>query len=100
MAGIKIIKAEGVGIAFQPDRPGAQPGQPLGANEGDLITWNNMTDDTVNLVSVPAGTPITGPIPAGSVSSPIFQVPATGLTYSCVEFPQAQHKIVVVTGTA
>lgn len=99
MAGIKIIKVDG-GIAFQPDRPGAQPGQPLGANENDLVTWYNMTDTTLALVSIPPGTYITEPIPAGTVSSPIFQVPSTGLTYSCVDPPQPQHKIVVASGIA
>ena len=93
MPSIKIIKVDG-GIAFQPDRPGAKPGQPLGANSGDLVTWNNQTDNTLTLVSVPPGTFITNPIPAGSVSSPIFQV-TESLTYSCVDPPQPQHKIVV-----
>ena len=96
MPGIKIIEVDG-GIAFQPDRPNAQPNQPLGARSGDLVTWNNMTNSTLTLQSVdPPNVYITEPIPAGSVSSPIFQVTGN-LTYSCVDPPQPQHSIVVST---
>ena len=96
MPGIKIIQVDGGGIAFQPDRPNAQPNQPLGARSGDLVTWNNMTNSTLTLQSIPPGTYITEPIPAGSVSSPIFRVTGN-LTYSCVDPPQPQHSIVVST---
>ena len=96
MPSIKIIKADDGGIAFQPDRPNAQPNQPLGARSGDLVTWNNQTDRTLTLQSIPPGTFITDAIPAGSVSSPIFKVPSTGLTYSCVDPPEPQHSIVIV----
>jgi hypothetical protein len=95
--GIKIIQNQDGTIAFLPDRPGAQPNQPLGARAGALITWNNETDRTLALVSIPPGTYITEPIPAGSVSSPIFS--AANLTYSCVDPPQPQHSI-VVSGTS
>ena len=95
MAGIKIIEADG-GIAFQPDRPNAQVNEPLGARNGDLVTRNNMTNRTLTLQSIPPGTYITEPIPAGRVSSPFFRVTGN-LTYSCVDPPQPQHSIVVST---
>ena len=40
---IKIIDLGNGTVTFQPDLPGAKPGQPLGANTGDLVTWNNTT---------------------------------------------------------
>ena len=100
MPSIKIIEVDGGGIAFQPDRPNAQRNQPLGARAGDLVTWNNMTNRKLTLQSIPPGTFITNAIPAGTVSSPIFQVPSTGLTYSCVDPPEPQHSIVIVPAKA
>jgi hypothetical protein len=101
MPGIKIIENQDGSIAFLPDRPNAQPNQPLGVNAKALVTWNNETNRTITLQAVPAGSEpkyITEPIPPGSVSSPIFQV-TQSFTYSCVDPPQPQHKI-VVSGTA
>jgi hypothetical protein len=45
---IKIIPANG-GAAFVPDLKGAQPGDPLQAQESDLVTWNNTTHDSHQL---------------------------------------------------
>jgi hypothetical protein len=44
---IKIVPAaSGGGAAFVPDLLGAQPGDPLQAQQDDLVTWNNTTDET------------------------------------------------------
>ena len=39
---IKIIPFEN-SVTFEPDFPGAQPGQPLHAQDADLVSWNNRT---------------------------------------------------------
>jgi plastocyanin len=39
---IKIVPS-GSSVAFQPDVPGAKPGDPLQAQDADLISWNNRT---------------------------------------------------------
>ena len=36
-------------IAFLPAVPGAQLNQPLGVNQGDLVTWNNTTNNALTL---------------------------------------------------
>jgi hypothetical protein len=90
-----IIENDDGSIAFKPDYPGAQQGQPLGVKTGDNVTWNNTTD--LELVLISPGLFITDPIAAGNVSDPIFNVtqPAgTTIAYSCVQ-PKAQHSIVV-----
>jgi hypothetical protein len=91
-----IIERDAHGaITFTPDLPRANPGQPLGANAGDNVTWNNRTNDQLELVSItPPGVFLTGPIPAGSPSNPIFLVTGS-VTYSCVNPTQPQHSIVV-----
>lgn len=46
---IKIIPAASVtdpGAAFQPDLQGYNPGDPLPAQQDDLVTWNNTTNET------------------------------------------------------
>jgi hypothetical protein len=44
---IKIVPAaSGGGAAFVPDLLGAQPGDPLQAQQDDLVTWNNTTSET------------------------------------------------------
>jgi hypothetical protein len=39
---IKIVSAGGT-VRFDPDVFGIDPGQPLKAQEGDLVSWNNQT---------------------------------------------------------
>ena len=92
---IKIIDLGNGTVTFQPDLPGAHQGQPLGVNQGDLVTWNNMTNHPLTLQSIPAGTYLTDPIPPGKVSDPIFKVGAS-VIYSCVKPTTQQHSIVVV----
>ncbi len=83
-------------VSFTPDVPGAIAGQPLGVSAGDLVTWNNRTNQQLELRSIPPGTFLTQPIPAGSASSPIFSV-AKSVIYSCVSPTQHQHSIVIVS---
>lgn len=42
---IKIISTS-AGAAFVPDLQGANPGDPLQAQQDDLVTWNNTTGDS------------------------------------------------------
>ena len=42
---IKIVQT-GSGAAFVPDLAGAKPGDPLQAQQDDLVTWNNITNDS------------------------------------------------------
>ena len=39
------IKIQGKPAVFTPDIDGTPPGQPLKVVEGDLVSWNNTTDD-------------------------------------------------------
>jgi len=44
---IKISPAaSGSGAVFTPDLLGAQPGEPLQAENADIISWNNRTGDS------------------------------------------------------
>jgi hypothetical protein len=71
---ISIQKKHGT-FTFTPFVSDAKPNEPLGVNPGDYVTWNNMTNEEIELISInPSGLFLTGPIPAGSVSNPIFQV--------------------------
>jgi hypothetical protein len=74
-----IINQRDRQITFTPDVPGAGTGQPLGVNAGDNVTWNNRTNQEITLKSIqPEGVFLCDPIPAGDVSSPIFNVKAVG----------------------
>jgi hypothetical protein len=100
---IKINQNKDGTVTFEPDVPGAKPGQPLGVEPNDLVTWNNRTNHPLTLQTInPSGVYLTDPIPAGQVSDPIFSVGTfTGtITYSCVSPSLQQHSIVVVTGEA
>src|SRR4051812_8467912 len=92
-------------VTFTPDRQGAQPGQPLGANTGDLINWNNTTGHDLEL-QVLSITP--GPTPPPQIfqaiklppgpSAPIFnvtQASGTTIRYSCKNPSKQEHSIVV-----
>ena len=88
MPGI-VFKNVGGKTVLQPDRPGAQPGDPYQADLGDLITWNNETNDIHHPVAIdPVTTYLTDEIPPGRVSSPIFNVEeAKTITYQCSRHP-------------
>lgn len=40
------IVPSGNGVSLDPDVFGAQPGTPLQAQVGDLVSWNNQTNDS------------------------------------------------------
>jgi hypothetical protein len=62
-------------ITFTPD-PGGTAGQPLGVNPFDNVTWDNQTNQEIELKSMqPEGLILCPKIPAGGVSDPIFNVP-------------------------
>lgn len=89
---IKIVPAtSGSGAAFQPDVPGYNSGDPLPAQEDDLVSWNNTTHDThqpwptdssYNPLSeaevLPRGSVnyLSDPIPGGEPSTPAYNVSA------------------------
>src|ERR1044072_9529602 len=100
-------------VGFQPD--GGKPGQPLGVNTGDIITWNNRTNNELELqvlsITLPPPAPPPGPTPQlfqkiklkpGSASDAIFavtQLNGTVITYSCKKPTKQQHTIVVGPAT-
>jgi hypothetical protein len=98
---ITISEKDGT-FTFTPYVPDAQPGQSLGVNKGDVVTWNNQTNVQIELISIkPSGLFLTGPIPAGSVSNPIFRVNVNDeVWYSRVRSgpppTEPDHKIIVV----
>jgi hypothetical protein len=98
---IEINAAEGGTVSFKPDVPFAEDNQPLGVDKGDNVTWNNQTDQTQTLQLIsPAGVVLPGPIPAGQVSDPIFNVSqsaGTTIAYSC---RGQEHSIMVRTSPA
>lgn len=87
---IKIVPSQsGSGAAFQPDLQGYNPGDPLPAQQDDLVSWNNTTDDehqpwptdsNYNPLSeadvLPRGGPnyLSDPIPGGDSSRPAYNV--------------------------
>lgn len=98
---ITIVQVSPSSVAFRPDLPGAQNGQPLGALAGDLITWNNTTNNAHLLQRTnpaPGGSNfLTNQIPAGQVSDPMYQAPASGttVTYACTLHSGESGSIVV-----
>lgn len=81
---IKIVQTK-QGVAFQPDIPGYIPGDPLPAQQDDLVTWNNTTADThqpwptdanYNPLSVKRTSQqyMSDPIPANQSSRPAYDV--------------------------
>jgi hypothetical protein len=87
---IKIVPAaSGDGAAFAPDLIGYGPGDPLPAQQDDLVTWSNLTKEThqpwptdSNYVPLseaqvmPRGSPnyMSDPIPPGTSSRPSYDV--------------------------
>jgi hypothetical protein len=109
---IKIIQLDANTVTFQPDQTGAAQGQPLGVNTGDNITWNNMTNNELQLVVTKitlkgVNQPLTQLFQGirfqpGSASNPIFNVTQaadTVITYSCRNPAQQSHQIVVGSST-
>jgi hypothetical protein len=87
---IKIVPAAtGDGAAFQPDVPGYNVGEPLPAQQDDLVSWANTTDDThqpwptdsnyeplSEAQVLPRGSAnyLSDPIPPGESSRPSYDV--------------------------
>jgi len=89
--GIFIDQQANGSITFTPDVLGAKVGQPLGVNSGDDVTWNNRTNSSITLQSIQPTTPFPfGPIPAGGVSNPIFNV-TESVGYSWVRPPSKRR---------
>ena len=91
---INIVQ-QGGSVVFTPDLPGAQPGQPLGVLINDHITWYNMTDNPQVLTGTDPN--LNCQIPAGQVSDPIYQAPATAGTITYQVQTGEQGSIVVTT---
>lgn len=90
---IKIVPAtSGSGAAFQPDVPGAKPGDPLTAEQDDLVTWNNTTKQahqpwqtdanyqplSTSWVTQHPDLYMSDSIPAGRSSAPAYDVSQPG----------------------
>lgn len=87
---IRIVPAaSGGGAAFQPDIQGYEPGDPLPAQQDDLVTWNNttnqshqpwQTDESYEPISPdpPRGSKnyLSDPIPPRQSSRPSYDVSA------------------------
>jgi hypothetical protein len=87
---IKIVPAAtGDGAAFQPDVPGYNVGEALPAQQDDLVSWANTTDDThqpwptdsnyaplSEAEVLPRGSAnyLSDPIPSGESSRPSYDV--------------------------
>jgi len=102
---VKIVPSySGTGAAFIPDLQGYQQGDPLQAQQDDLVTWSNTTNDThqpwptdasYNLLPdsqvLPRGSAnyLSDPIPAHESSRPSYDVvqpsgkPNTWTIYYC-----------------
>jgi hypothetical protein len=78
-------------VVVRPDVEGATQNDPLQAVQGDLVNWNNRTDQCHHPVAVdPAGLFLTDEIPPGRSSDPLFnvtQTPGTTITYMCSRHP-------------
>jgi plastocyanin len=73
---------------FNPDVYGTNPGEPLKAQLGDLVSWNNQTTQPHQIRVGPLFT--TDPIEAGKSSTPGWVVelppkPGDPITYVCTK---------------
>jgi hypothetical protein len=116
MPSIKIVQLNGT-VEFQPDDPPGDPGQPLGVDRGESVTWNNETDRSHwpwpidaqgNLLSAADakafGFHLSRNIPKGGVSSPEYNsnpqfspplLPPPTITYVCRHHRKERGSIVV-----
>jgi hypothetical protein len=91
---IKIVKLPDGTTAFKPDVVNATPGQPLGANVDDTLTWDNQTKENHWPVAIEPPLFLTDDISPGDVSDPIFIIPSS-LKYCCRHHPWEQGRIIV-----
>ena len=116
---IKIVPSAsqiaGQPVAFVPDLPGAQPGDPLKVLSGDLVSWNNTTNGVyqpwptdqnhVKLTDAQVGPRgsanyLSDPVQANASSRPTWTAaasPVTGKTiyYCAKDFPDVRGTIVI-----
>ena len=121
---IKIVPSgTGAEAAFVPDLQDAKPGDPLLAQQDDLVTWNNTTNDShqpwpatsdykpLPDEDVPRGsaTYLSDVIPPGSSSRPSYDVAAPGnwpvatkwtAYYVCKLHPEVKSERGTIEGTA
>src|SRR5690349_4032740 len=82
---VKIVKLENGTTEFQPAM--------LGADSGDVIRWDNETDEDHWPEQIPTEF-LTDKIPPGEVSEPGFVVPQN-FRYRCKLHPQEQGEVTV-----
>ena len=110
---IKILPEGEAPKAFIPDLLGAKAGDPLAAQVGDIVTWNNTTSQDCwpwptdsagkplpdSQVSTAIGNYLCNKIPAGESSTPYFNPSASfqgkTLTYCCKLHPQIVGSIAI-----
>ena len=77
---INIVPSD-KGVQFDPDVYGCSPGAPLQAQKGDLVSWNNQTDDKHQIV---VGTETFDCDPWSSTTAYQVQTAAPSkITYTC-----------------
>ena len=81
---INIVPSGG-SVALNPDVWGVQPGSPLQAQVGDIVSWNNQTDDA-HQISVSGETLNVGPWRSTTgyvIQNPQKNKPPYTITYTC-----------------
>jgi plastocyanin len=103
------IKIEGKPAVFTPDIDNIKPGTPLKVVQGDLVSWNNESDEPHFLVPEPVTDPVSGqqkqlspfmtaPLAPGNPSGAYNVVEPSGTTisYHCSLHDNERGQIVVV----
>ncbi|MEA2888799.1 MAG: hypothetical protein QOD11_3159 [Bradyrhizobium sp.] len=103
------IKIERTPAVFTPDIDKLRPGTPLKVVQGDVVSWNNESDDPHFLVPEPAPDPVSGkmmefspfmtaPLAPGNSSSGynVIAPLRTTICYHCTLHANEHNKIVVV----
>jgi FtsP/CotA-like multicopper oxidase with cupredoxin domain len=92
---IKIVPASGGLAGFQPDLPGAKPGDPLYAAPSSLISWSNQTSDSQQ-VAFDDGSYTSNEILPGFTSAVDYIAPTSGtVTYRSTKQKEATGTIVI-----
>jgi len=75
---INIVPSD-KGVQFDPDVYGCSPGAPLQAQKGDLVSWNNQTENSITITI--SGQTLTA---SSWSSTTAYQVQTVGtITYTC-----------------
>jgi plastocyanin len=95
------VKIDGKPATFTPDIDGAATGTPLKVVQGDLVSWNNMTQE--QHWPAPDDTAANGSFMANAInpdsSSTAYNLIApagTTISYHCMLHPDERGKLVVV----